>query len=138
MSLNDESFGIRMAALTSVGRLAELNPAHVMPCLRKTLIQLLTEFEFAEGGRQAEQSALLLAKLVKASARLTGPYTAPIIEALLRKLHSGRSNEQSMSRACLIALGELAVVGGEVRACMMCVYALLSMSCLNVYFFQHT
>jgi len=47
MSLNDENFENRVIAVGLLGRLAKHNPAYVMPNLRKALIQLLTEFEYA-------------------------------------------------------------------------------------------
>jgi len=43
IALNDEVFEIRELAITTIGRLTTRNPAYVMPSLRKTLIQLLTE-----------------------------------------------------------------------------------------------
>ncbi len=43
IALNDEVFEIRELAITTIGRLTIRNPAYVMPSLRKTLIQLLTE-----------------------------------------------------------------------------------------------
>lgn len=38
--LSDENFEIREISLCVVGRLSLLNPAYVMPSLRKTLIQV--------------------------------------------------------------------------------------------------
>lgn len=45
IALNDEVFDNRVAAVSLIGRLAKHNPAYVMPSLRKSLIQLLTELE---------------------------------------------------------------------------------------------
>ena len=47
IALNDESFAVREAAIEIIGRLTFHNPAYVMPSLRKTLIQLLTELEYS-------------------------------------------------------------------------------------------
>jgi serine/threonine-protein kinase mTOR len=47
IALNDEDFENRVAAVTLIGRLAQHNPAYVMPSLRKALIQLLTELEYS-------------------------------------------------------------------------------------------
>ena len=47
IALNDEVYAIREIAIKIIGRLAALNPAYVMPSLRKTLIQLLTELEYS-------------------------------------------------------------------------------------------
>lgn len=46
MAMNDEVYGVRFEAIDIIGRLGNHNPAHVMPSLRKTLIQLLTELEY--------------------------------------------------------------------------------------------
>ena len=40
VGLNDEDFEIREIALGVVGRLSTMNPAYVMPFLRKILIQV--------------------------------------------------------------------------------------------------
>lgn len=45
VAMNDESFASREVAMAVLGRLAAINPAYIMPSLRKTLIQLLTEIE---------------------------------------------------------------------------------------------
>jgi FKBP12-rapamycin complex-associated protein len=47
MVMNDEVYDVRFKAIDIIGRLGNHNPAHVMPSLRKTLIQLLTELEYA-------------------------------------------------------------------------------------------
>lgn len=40
MAMNDVNFEIREIALCTIGRLSLVNPAYVMPPLRKTLIQV--------------------------------------------------------------------------------------------------
>jgi len=47
VALNDEFFSVREASIAIIGRLTAYNPAYVMPSLRKTLIQLLTELEYS-------------------------------------------------------------------------------------------
>jgi len=42
IALNDEVFEIRELAVCIIGRLCSLNPAHVMPFLRKMLIEVCT------------------------------------------------------------------------------------------------
>jgi FKBP12-rapamycin complex-associated protein len=48
VALNDEVFENREVAIDVIGRLTARNPAYVMPSLRKTLIQLLTELRAAD------------------------------------------------------------------------------------------
>jgi len=40
MAMNDVNFEIREMALCTIGRLSLVNPAYVMPPLRKTLMQV--------------------------------------------------------------------------------------------------
>ncbi|KAF2071336.1 hypothetical protein CYY_007349 [Polysphondylium violaceum] len=110
IALNDEVFEIRELAISVIGRLTIRNPAYVMPSLRKTLIQLLTELEFSGDGRNKEESARLLGHLIGASERLIKPYVEPILKALLPKL---RDNNPRVASCVLAALGELSIVGGE-------------------------
>jgi phosphatidylinositol kinase/protein kinase (PI-3 family) len=58
IALNDEVFEIRELAITTIGRLTIRNPAYVMPSLRKTLIQLLTELGACTSWSSALRSAL--------------------------------------------------------------------------------
>ncbi|KAI9673478.1 MAG: phosphatidylinositol kinase- protein kinase tor1 [Caeruleum heppii] len=110
LALNDEVFGIREAAISIIGRLTHVNPAYVMPSLRKTLIQLLTELEYSNIARNKEESAKLLSLLVAAAQKLTRPYVDPMITVLLPK---ARDPNPGVASTILRAIGELATVGGE-------------------------
>lgn len=44
MAMNDVNFEIREMALCTIGRLGSVNPAYVMPPLRKTLMQVVKLF----------------------------------------------------------------------------------------------
>ncbi|CAO3650716.1 unnamed protein product [Cunninghamella blakesleeana] len=110
IALNDEVFTIREIAITIIGRLTTYNPAYVMPSLRKTLIQLLTELEYSVVSRHKEESARLVSLLVGAAQRLTKPYIEPILKVLLPK---ARDPSPGVVSAVLGALGELAAVSGE-------------------------
>lgn len=78
--LSDQVFRIRELAMCIIGRLSSLNPAFVMPTLRKVLIQILTELEYSGVGRNKEQSAKLLGHLVANAPKLVRPYHAPILK----------------------------------------------------------
>ncbi|GAM22047.1 hypothetical protein SAMD00019534_052220 [Acytostelium subglobosum LB1] len=110
IALNDEVFEIRELSISVIGRLTIRNPAYVMPSLRKTLIQLLTELEFSGDSRNKEESARLLGHLIGASEKLIKPYVDPILKALLPKL---RDSNPRVASCVLAALGELSVVGGD-------------------------
>jgi FKBP12-rapamycin complex-associated protein len=109
VALNDEVFRIRELVIHIIGRLSILNPAHVMPSLRKTLIVLLTELEFSGDSQVKEESALLLGHLIHSSQKLVEPYVDTILRALLPKL---RDSSARVATCVLSALGELARVSG--------------------------
>lgn len=109
-ALNDEVFAIREVAISIIGRLARFNPAYVIPSLRKTLIQMLTELEFSEVARNKEESAKLLSLLVQNAQTLIKPYVEPMISVLLPK---ASDPSPTVAATILKALGDLATVGGE-------------------------
>lgn len=110
LALNDEVFAIRESAITIIGRLTAYNPAYVMPSLRKSLIQLLTELEYSTVARNKEESAKLLSHLVSAAQKLIKPYVDPIVTVLLPKASDPSAGVAS---SVLGAIGELSTVGGE-------------------------
>ncbi|EHA57873.1 hypothetical protein MCOR27_008212 [Pyricularia oryzae] len=109
-ALNDESFPIREVAIEIIGRLAHHNPAYIVPALRKTLIQMLTELEFSDVARNKEESARLLSLLVRNAQGLIRPYVEPMINVLLPKAND---SPPTVSATILEAIGELCAVGGE-------------------------
>ncbi|KAF9387898.1 phosphatidylinositol kinase- protein kinase tor1 [Podila verticillata] len=110
IALNDEIFTIRELAITIIGRIASLNPAYVVPSLRKLLIQLLTEIEYSGLGRNKEESARILTLLVVASEHLVKPYIETIMKVLLPNI---RDSSPGVVSSVLETLGEIATVGGE-------------------------
>jgi FKBP12-rapamycin complex-associated protein len=109
-ALNDEVFAIREVAIAIIGRLTHVNPAYVIPSLRKVLIQMLTELEFSDVARNKEESAKLLSLLVQNSQKLIKPYVDPMISVLLPK---ARDPSPAVASTILKAIGDLATVGGE-------------------------
>lgn len=110
VAMNDEIFEIRELAVSTIGRLSTLNPAYVMPSLRKTLIQFLTELEHSGMGRNKEQSARMLDKLIVSSPRLVRPYMEPILKILVPKLRESEPNPAVVVHI-LTAIGDLSEVG---------------------------
>ncbi|KAF9899171.1 phosphatidylinositol kinase- protein kinase tor1, partial [Lobosporangium transversale] len=110
IALNDEMFVIRELAITILGRLSHHNPAYVVPPLRRILIELLTEIEFAGTTRNKEESARLLTLLMAASEQMIKPYIETILNVLLPNI---RDNSPGLVSSVLQALGEIARVGGE-------------------------
>uniref|UniRef100_A0A1B6E046 Serine/threonine-protein kinase TOR n=1 Tax=Clastoptera arizonana TaxID=38151 RepID=A0A1B6E046_9HEMI len=111
VAMNDEVFEIRELAVSTIGRLSSLNPAYVMPSLRKTLIQFLTELEHSGMGRNKEQSARMLDHLVVNAPRLIRHYMEPILKVLLPKLKESEPNP-GVVISVLTVIGDLAEVNG--------------------------
>jgi serine/threonine-protein kinase mTOR len=107
IALNDEEFVIRELAIGIIGRLALRSPAYVMPSLRRTLIQQLTELEFSGDSRIKEESAKLLAASIRSAKHLMEPFVKPILKALLPKLDP--SQDPRVRQEVLAALGELSL-----------------------------
>lgn len=115
ITMNDEVFEIRELAVRIIGRLSTLNPAYVMPNLRKTLVQLLTELEHSGMSRNKEQSARMLDHLIVNTPRLISSYMRPILTTLVPKLREAESNPGVILNV-LRAIGDLAELncGGNV------------------------
>ncbi|KAL0469619.1 phosphatidylinositol 3-kinase [Neurospora intermedia] len=109
-ALHDEQFAIREVAVSIIGRLARYNPAYVIPQLRKTIIQMLTELEYTDVARSKEESSKLLSLLTQHAQDLVKPYVNSITEVLLPK---ARDPTPSVAATVLQAIGELCTVGGE-------------------------
>lgn len=112
VALNDEEFKIRELAIGIIGRLAHHNPAYVMPSLRKSLINLITELEYSTNNRQKEESARLLCLLIGASSSLVKSYASTILTVILR-IARAADTPNAVTASCVTCIGELARVAGE-------------------------
>ncbi|CCE63837.1 hypothetical protein TPHA_0F03570 [Tetrapisispora phaffii CBS 4417] len=110
MALNDEVFVIQMEALKIIGRLTSVNPAYIIPSLRKTLLELLTQLKYSVKPRKNEESATLLCTLISSSKEVTKAYIEPILDVLLPK---SQDSSSVVASTALKTVGELSVVGGE-------------------------
>lgn len=110
MALNDEIFAIQMEAIRIIGRLTGVNPAYVVPSLRKTLLELLTKLKYSNMPRKKEETATLLCTLISSSKEVTKPYIEPILDVILPK---SQDNSSAVASTALKAIGELSVIGGE-------------------------
>ncbi|KAI5965219.1 TOR1 [Candida pseudojiufengensis] len=110
IALNDEVFEVRKVAIRILSRLSSINPAYIVPSLRKTLIQLLAKLDYSTTSRKKEETSILLSILISNSKELTRPYVKPIVEALLPK---AKDTSSSVASSAITCLGDLAVVGGE-------------------------
>ena len=111
VAMNDEVFEIREQTTCLIGRLSVLNPAYIMPTLRKTLYQLLTEMEYSGNSRNKEQSARMIGHLVANAPTVIRPYVDPILKVLVPKLKEADLNPMVIT-SVLRTVGDLAQVGG--------------------------
>lgn len=111
ITLNDEVFEIRELAIKTIGRLSAMNPAYVMPSLRKTLVQLLSELEHSGISRNKEQSARMLNHLILSTPHLISSYMRPILSILVPKLKEPESNLGVILNV-IRAIGDIAFVNG--------------------------
>lgn len=90
--LGDEELDIRLPALELLGRLAQLNPACVLPMLRQTLGQIVVVLKFNTDDGVREDATWMLCTFLQAPAlqKLVHPYVKAVIEALPLKV-CGRS-----------------------------------------------
>ncbi|CCK68465.1 phosphatidylinositol kinase-related protein kinase TOR1 KNAG_0B00160 [Huiozyma naganishii CBS 8797] len=108
--LNDEVFAIRVEVLRVIGRLTSVNPAYVVPSLRKALLQLLTELKYVKIPRKNEECLTMLYTLISSTKEITKPYIDPILTILILKMQDISS---SVSATALKAVGELSIVGAK-------------------------
>lgn len=109
-ALHDESFNIQSVAMELVGRLSSVNPAYVIPSIRKILLELLTKLKFSTSSREKEETASLLCTLIRSSKDVAKPYIEPLLNVLLPKFQDTSS---TVASTALRTIGELSVVGGE-------------------------
>lgn len=110
VAVNDEVFPVRLATISVLGRLSKINPAYVVPSLRKTMIELLTDLEYSKNSRGKEESARLLSLLMRGSHTLIRPYVDPVLKVLIPTA-SGTS--ATVSSSAMDAVGELCAIGGK-------------------------
>lgn len=89
--MGDTEFDMRLEALTLLGRLAQRNPACVLPPMRQTLTQILVQLQFNKNAATKEEATRMLCSFLRAPAlqRLVHPVIKAVIEALPLKVRDG-------------------------------------------------
>lgn len=109
--LQDEILATRAAGVRLMGRLASLNPAPILPYMRKFLLDLIVELQCGvDTGRGREEATRLLVVFLRSSSlqRLVQPVLPALVESL--PLNGGTPR---LASAALEALGELAKASGK-------------------------
>ena len=87
MSLHDEVFGIRLLATETMSRLVEYNPSHVLPCLRRQLLQTMSIIEHSIDNTTVYEHLRVLAKITVAAPQVVQVYASVITDVLLLRMH---------------------------------------------------
>ncbi|KAK6019699.1 hypothetical protein OSTOST_14659, partial [Ostertagia ostertagi] len=111
MSLHDEKLEMQEAAVCLLGRLSELNPALVLPRMRRVLLETLSQLTNSGQAKLEQHSARLLTQLTRQSPKFMRPYLGPLLQALLPKLRN-EMKHVDVTVHVLHAISELCVVVG--------------------------
>lgn len=109
-ALHDAAFEARELAVALLGRLAHCQPPLVLPFLRQTLVQLLTELQYGSEQGAREDSARLLGALITTASALTRPYADSIFTVLWPRL---ADPAPAVATAAMSAVGALSLVAGD-------------------------
>ncbi|KAL7543713.1 hypothetical protein ACHAXR_013532 [Thalassiosira sp. AJA248-18] len=108
LMLEDEALAVRACALQILGRLSRLNPAPILPGLRRVLMDLIIELRCGGdngGGREVATRLIIIFLREESLKSLTRPFISSIVDALPLDNVAPR-----LATASLEALGELATV----------------------------
>lgn len=111
MSLHDEKLEMQEEAVALLSKLGNLNPAFVLPRMRKVLLETLSQLTNSRVGRLEEHSARLIAQIANQSPKFMRPYMNPVLNALIPKLCID-IRHVDVTIQVLNALSELAIAGG--------------------------
>jgi len=109
LAVNDMDMGVRQAAIIIIGRLTEVNPAHVFPSLRKILINMIMGIKNSNSVKNEEEGAKLIGLVIANARQLAKPYCSSLVDVLAPK---ATSYNTAVAANTLTALGQLATVGG--------------------------
>ena len=109
LAVNDSDLEVREAAVVIIGRLTEMNPAHVFPSLRKLLVNLITGIRNSNDPKHAEEGAKLIGLVISNASKLVRPYCSSLVDVLAPK---AVDPDPTVATTTIVAIGQLATVGG--------------------------
>ena len=112
IALNDEALHTRESCISLIGRLASSYPSTVIPHLRQTITELITQLQLNDTSntRLREESARLLRALIISSGSLLQSYSTSILSVLIPRL---QDIDSRVTGACLACLAELSNIAGQ-------------------------
>ncbi|KAF8372439.1 let-363, partial [Pristionchus pacificus] len=111
LCLRDEKLEMQEQTVNLLGKIGQINPALVLPRLRRVLAETIIQLSTSGDGRLEQHSARLIALMSHQSPKFMVPYMGQVLEGLLPKIRF----EQKFSDVTvqvLHAISELAMVGG--------------------------
>jgi len=111
LAAHDGNFGVRQAAIVIVGRLTEVNPAHIFPSLRKILVNLIMGIKSSKDAKVQEDDAKLVGLVISHASKLAKPYCDTLVKVLLPQ---ARDPNTAVAATTITAIGQLATTGGTV------------------------
>ena len=109
LAVNDSDLEVRQAAIIIIGRLTDINPAHVFPSLRKLLVNLIMGIRNSDDPRHAEEGAKLIGLVIANASKLAKPYCSSLVDVLAP---GAASQNPVVAATTITAIGQLATVGG--------------------------
>ena len=107
----DTNYGVKEAAIITLGRLTSINPAYVFPPLRVLLINLASGITKSNDPKVQEESIALIGLFILNAGKLVRPNIESLVKCLLPE--ASNSNDLVASTA-IHSLGQLSTVGGTV------------------------
>ncbi|KAJ2377689.1 phosphatidylinositol kinase- protein kinase tor1, partial [Coemansia sp. RSA 2603] len=108
---SDELLEIKLTILSIIGHVLAINPAHVLPSLRRMVIQLLTELEYACSNHERDECAQMIMMLVKSANHWIHPYVGDIFLTIMPCIDNGIPQ---LASKLLDTIATLAQIGGNV------------------------
>lgn len=109
LMLEDEALAVRACTLQLLGRLSRLNPASILPMLRKVLIDLIIELSCGAGNSSGREAAMRLVVVFLREEALQRLILGPVVSSIIDSLPLSNVAPRLVSIS-LEALGELAIV----------------------------
>ena len=107
----DTNYGVKEAAIVTIGRLTSVNPAYIFPPLRVLLICLTSGIRKSNDPKVQEESTALIGLFILNAGKLVRPNIEPLVKCLLPE--ASNPNDLVASTA-IHSLGQLSTVGGTI------------------------
>lgn len=105
-SLKDEVFTIQKEGTLLLGRLSLVNPAYIVPLLRKSMLELTTELKYATWPRKKEERLILITILCSFNRTIVEPYIHLLMGLLLENAKDSSSIVACGALEAIAALSE--------------------------------